>query len=142
MCIYEYINKNSENIFKCESESYNEHGEKGVSLMQGEWPYNDQHLIEHPNCVQIWKSLEGDIRNEIDYITISKRFRNAVFYYKTYPSTDWQRDHLPVMCKLAKKLQKLMKLKAMPKPQCNKLQCDSICKHPYSFKVMNKYETL
>lgn len=46
------------------------------------------------------------------------------------------------MCKLARKLQKLMILKAMPKLQCNKLQCDSICKHPYSFKFMNKFETL
>lgn len=43
---------------------------------------------EHPGRLWTWKSPGGDTRNQRDYITINKYFRNAVLHCKTYPNVD------------------------------------------------------
>ena len=57
--------------------------------------------FQHPKrrlCT--WRS-PGDIyRNQIDFILINKRFRNAVKQARTYPGADVGSDHNPLMIKM------------------------------------------
>ena len=56
----------------------------------GEYDANNQVITstwfkDHPRRRWTWKSPGGNFRNRIDYIIISKRFRNAIKYSKSYP---------------------------------------------------------
>ncbi|XP_068242189.1 craniofacial development protein 2-like [Palaemon carinicauda] len=62
-----------------------------------------------PGLLWTWKSPEDLCRNQIDYITIKKRFRNAVLDTRTYPEIDCYSDHVPVVITLRVKLNKLRK---------------------------------
>jgi len=54
----------------------------------------------HPRRLYTWKS-PGDVhRNQIDFITIKKRYRNTVKNAITYPGADMNSDHNPVVVKL------------------------------------------
>lgn len=50
------------------------------------------------------ESNTGQIRNQIDYILINKRFRNAVKSVKTYPGADVGSDHNPLIGNIELKL--------------------------------------
>lgn len=56
-----------------------------------------------------WRSPDGSINNQIDYITINSRFRNGVLSAKTYPGVDCDSDHVPVVCDMRIKLKKTIK---------------------------------
>ena len=51
-----------------------------------------------------WKSPGDSIRNQIDFIMVKDRFRNAIILVKTYPGADINSDHVPVICKVKVKL--------------------------------------
>ncbi|GFN76408.1 craniofacial development protein 2-like protein [Plakobranchus ocellatus] len=46
-----------------------------------------------------WKSPGEEIRNQIDFILLSHRFRNALLSAKSYPGADCYSDHAPVTAK-------------------------------------------
>lgn len=49
------------------------------------------------------------VRNQIDYILVRERFRNGIHGVRTYPGTDVNSDHNPVVCKINIKFKKLKK---------------------------------
>ncbi|GFO01572.1 craniofacial development protein 2-like protein [Plakobranchus ocellatus] len=51
-----------------------------------------------------WKSPGEEIRNQIDFILLSHRFRNALLSAKSYPGADCYSDHAPVNAKFKLKL--------------------------------------
>ena len=63
----------------------------------------------HPSHLWTWKSPEDICRSQIDYITISKRFRNALIQVKTYPGADNSNDHVPVIATIKLKLERISK---------------------------------
>ena len=71
----------------------------------------------HPRNLYTWKSPGDRARNQIDYITINKRFRSSIFQVKTYPSADWGVgcDHVPVVATMRLKLKKIKKTKRVRK---------------------------
>ncbi len=135
--------QDSEMIGKHGLGSRNDRGEKWV-----QWCTANCQVItntcfeEHPRRLWTWKSPGGDTKNQIDYVTINKRFRNAVLHSKTYPSADCGSDHLPVICKLKVRLRKLKKPMLTPKLQYEKLHSDEVCKQEYAVAVKNKFEAL
>ncbi|ESO08700.1 hypothetical protein HELRODRAFT_148424, partial [Helobdella robusta] len=68
----------------------------------------------HPRKKYAWKSRVDKVRNMIDYITIKRRFRNAVFKCIRYPGGDCGSDHNPVVCEIRRKLKKI-KIEVAPK---------------------------
>ena len=54
-----------------------------------------------------WKSLGDTCSNQIDYIMINERFRNAIAGLRTYPGAGCDRDHILLMGKLRINLKKL-----------------------------------
>lgn len=96
----------------------------------------------HPRRLWTWRSPGGDVKNQIDYLTINKRFRNAVQHSKTYPGADCGSDHLPVICKLKVKLQKLKKPRMPPKLQYDTLRNNTLIRQAYTEGVKNRFQCL
>ena len=75
----------------------NERGEKLI-----EWANINDMIIgntwfkHHKRRLYTWKSPDKKIRNQIDYILINKRFRNALINVKTMPGADCNSDHVPL----------------------------------------------
>lgn len=46
------------------------------------------------------ENARGDIKNQADFLRISKRVKNAVLHSVTYPNSDHRGNHLPAICKL------------------------------------------
>ena len=88
----------------------NDRGERWI-----EWCMENKQIIgntwfrNHPRHMWTWKSPGDRSRNQIDYITISKRFGNALIQVKTYPGTDCSSDHVPVIATIKLKLKKLLR---------------------------------
>ncbi|GFO19307.1 craniofacial development protein 2-like [Plakobranchus ocellatus] len=75
----------------------NERGEKLI-----EWCQANNIIVgniwfqQPPRRKWTWKSPGDETRNQIDYMMISERYRNALLLAKTYPSADCYSDHVPV----------------------------------------------
>ena len=120
----------------------NDRGERWI-----EWcTANDQVILntwfkEHPRRKYTWRSPDDRTRNQIDYITINNRFRNAVQHTKTYPGADCGSDHIPVVCSIQIKLRKLKKPRATKKLDLTALKTSSL-QQQFKIKVQNRYEEL
>lgn len=50
-------------------------------MVQDKWSGNDQHMVSRISKIYMdMKSSGGEVKNESDYITINKRFMNAVLH--------------------------------------------------------------
>lgn len=95
--------------------------------------------ISEEHTRRLWTCLAGGIKNQIVYLSIKKRFTNAVFHQKTLPSIAWiDSDHQPTICK--GNTDKIKETQAMPRLQYNKLLVISICKYLYTVAVKKKHE--
>ena len=65
-----------------------------------------------------WRSPGDTCRNQIDYIMINERFRNAITGVRTYPGADCDSDHNLLMSKLCANMRKLKRSKVKPKMKC------------------------
>src|SRR5215469_13791909 len=63
----------------------------------------------HPRHLWTWKSPGDRSQSQIDYITISKRFRNELTQVKAYNGADCSSDHVPVIATMKLKLKKIVK---------------------------------
>ena len=92
----------------------------------------------HPRHLYTWKSPGDRIRNQIDYITISKRFRNSIRQVKTYPRADCRGecDHVPVVAEMRLKLKKLKKIKNV-RQDWHILRRDEEIQYRYAVEVSN-----
>ena len=85
----------------------NERGDKWV-----EWCVENEQVIlntwyrHHPRRLWTWQSPGDHYRNQIDYVTINKRFRNVVTNTRTYPGADCNSDHVPIVVDVRLKLKK------------------------------------
>src|SRR5215469_2161866 len=80
-----------------------------------------RHHLRH---LWTWKSSGDKSRSQIDYITISKSFRNALTQVKTYPGEDCSNDYVPVIAIIKLKLKKIVKKNIIPKRQLLTLRKD------------------
>ena len=121
----------------------NERGDKWV-----EWCEENEQVIcntwfrHHPRHLWTWSSLGDQYRNQIDYVTINRRFRNSITQAKTYPGADCGSDHAPVVVNMKMKLKKIKRKKIEPRAQLRRLKDDDDLRELYSVSVKNKYEML
>ena len=121
----------------------NERGQRWVDWCNANYQIiSNTWFKAYPRRRWTWKSPGGNFRNQIDYIAISKRFRNAIKYSKSYPEADCGSDHNPVICKVIIKLRKLKKAQQTPKLQYCRLQKDQDIRNQYSIAVRNIFEVL
>ena len=79
----------------------NETGDKLIEWCTGnEQVISNTCFCNHPRRRWTWKSTGDNTRNQIDYITICKKYRSALKQAKSYPGADCGSDHVPVICVL------------------------------------------
>ena len=101
----------------------------------------NSYFQQHPRRLYTWCS-PGDIyRNQIDYILINKRCRNAVKTVKTYPGADIGSDHVPVIMTIRLRLKRLSTNRKQPRRNLEVLR-DEILRSRFSVSVSNRYEEL
>ena len=100
-------------------------------------------FMHHPRHLYTWKSPGDRARNQIDYITINKRFRNSIVQVKTYPGADCGVgcDHVPVVATMRLKLKKIKKRKRVKK-DWKLLRTDTGLREAYAVEVRNRFERL
>jgi len=69
---------------------------------------------QHKRRLYTWKSPDEQTRNQIDYILVNQRFRNAVRSCKTYPGADCNSDHNLLVTNIVCKMKTLKIPKAKP----------------------------
>ena len=120
----------------------NERGNRWV-----EWCIENEQVIlntwyrHHARQLWTWKSPGDRYRNQIDYITVNKRFRNSVCDVKTYPGADCNSDHVPLVASIRLKLKRPKKKHYKPKLDLKMLN-DVNIQSLYRLSVENKYGAL
>ncbi|GFO05200.1 craniofacial development protein 2-like protein [Plakobranchus ocellatus] len=121
----------------------NERGEKLI-----EWCQTNNIIVgntwfqQPPRRKWTWKRPGDETRNQIDYMMISKRYRNALLLAKTYPSADCYSDHVPVVGKFKLKLKKNNKPFINIKFDLAILKTNQTIREKYQISVHNKLEAL
>ena len=93
----------------------------------------------HQRHLYTWKSQGDGVRNQIDYITMNKRFRNAITQAKGYPGADCGCDHVPIVATMKVKLRTLKRKMADVKLQLDLLTSDNEYSREYSQKVSEHF---
>ena len=121
----------------------NDRGEKLI-----EWAQINQLVISNTWFKQplrwrwTWKKPGTGERKQIDYIMISKRFRNALMIAKSAPGANCYSDHIPVISHLRLKLKKRKQAKTETKRNLALLKTNLDLRQKYRIKVQNKFEAL
>ncbi|CAF1302854.1 unnamed protein product [Adineta ricciae] len=96
----------------------------------------------HPRRLWTWKGPGDRVRNQIDYIMVPNRFRNAIISSKAFPGADCGSDHVPVISEIRVKLKRLKKSKQIPKLQIQLLKNNNDVKEKFCIEVQNRFEAL
>ena len=90
----------------------NERGERLIQFCEEHNLVVTNTLFQQPpRRLYTWKSPGDIVRNQIDYILVSQRYRNSSKQVKTYPGADVNSDHNPVIAKLEIKLKNIRQFK-------------------------------
>lgn len=92
----------------------NERGDRFVEWCESwEQIIMNTYFRHHPRHLYTWKSPGDRVRNQIDYITINKRFRNSIKQVKTKPGADCGGgcDHVPVVAEMKVRVKRTKKNK-------------------------------
>lgn len=122
----------------------NERGDKWIEWCEEKGQIIINSFIRlHPRRRWTWKSPDGQYKNQIDYFTINKRFRNAITKCKTYPGADVGNrcDHVPVVAQLRLKLKKIAKAQTVVRRDWGQLKREGT-KSAFQLEVKNRFDVL
>ena len=103
-----------------DSEKRNDRGDLWV-----DWCATHEQVIMNTWFQHHQRHVDG-VRNQIDYITMNKRFRNAITQVKGYHRADCGCDHIPIVATMKVKLKTLKRKTADVKLQLDLLTADNI----------------
>ena len=121
----------------------NDRGERWI-----EWCKSNEQVImntwfELPKRrLHTWTNPAGTARNQIDYITVNSRFRNAVKRVQTYPGADCGSDHVMLAAKLIIKPRKQQQRSGIKRLDYTAFMKDEDMKQRYKSEVINRYKEL
>ena len=78
------------------------------------------------------------MRNQIDYITINKRFRNSILQVKGYHGADGGSDHVPIVTTLRMKLKMLKQKISGDKLETQLHKTDDMYREQYPKRIANQ----
>ncbi|GFR64021.1 endonuclease-reverse transcriptase [Elysia marginata] len=134
-----------------EEKSVGQHGlgirnEKGEHLL--EWCETNDLLIANicfkqpPRRKWTWKKPGDDTKNQIDYILVNDRFKNALLSAKSYPGADCFSDHVPVVAVVRLKLKKIRTQPGNIKLNIGLLKSYQDLRQRYTVTVKNRFQGL
>ena len=97
---------------------------------------------QHERYLYMWKSPGDLYRNQIDYLTVNRRYRNSVLMCKTKSSADYNSDHDILFAKLRCKLKRLHPSKRIPILDLRTLRSTPVLRKHYSIEVQNRFDEL
>nr|XP_034830054.1 craniofacial development protein 2-like [Maniola hyperantus] len=105
----------------------NDRGDRLVQFCQeNNFAVSNTYYKLPPRRLYTWRSPadtpENIVRNQIDFILISKRHRNSIKSAKTYPGADVGSDHNPVVVEIKTKLKKIRSPKRSVSMDLSKLR--------------------
>ena len=120
----------------------NERGDRLIEFCQNNNFVITNTLFKMPKRrLYTWKSpadQEGRIvRNQIDYILIRQRYKNAIISAKTYPSADIGSDHNPVVTKIRLKMKIIKRRTTNVRIDTSKLR-DPVIKQRLTEEINNR----
>ena len=92
----------------------------------------------HKRHLYTCKSPGDGVRNQIDYITINKRFLNSILQVKGYPGADGGSDNVPIVATLRMKLRMLKQKKSGDKLETQLLRTDDKDSEQYQQIITNQ----
>ena len=120
----------------------NDNGERFISFCSENGFCIGNTLFKHKNIhKKTWRSPNGSVFNEIDYICISKRWRSALQDVRTFRGADVGTDHYLVGGKLKLKLKKVDK-KAIIKPYDVKKLQEQSKRQELELEINNRFQLL
>ena len=115
----------------------NETGQRLIEFCQGNALVIANTLFQqHKRRLYTWTSLDGQHRNEIDYIFCSQRWRSSIQSAKTRLGADCGSDLEPLIAKFRSKLKKVGETTRPFRYGLNQIPCD------YSVEVRNIFKGL
>ncbi|GFS02386.1 craniofacial development protein 2-like [Elysia marginata] len=134
-----------------EEKSLGQHGlgirnERGEHLV--EWCETNDLLIANTCFKQplrrkwTWKKPGDDTKNQIDYILVNDRFKNALLSAKSYPGADCFSDHVPVVAVVRLKLKKIKTQPGNIKLNIGLLKADQDLRQRYTVAVKRRFQGL
>ena len=121
----------------------NERGERLIDWCRlNEFMVSNTWFENHPRRRYTWISPGDRTRNQIDYILVQRRFRNAIKFAKALPGADCGSDHSPVICGMKIRLRQLRKSKRQPKLLLECLKTNDKIRDQFVIDVRNKFEVL
>ena len=89
-------------------------------------------------------SLGDRYRKQINYVTINKRFRNAMTKVKTFPGADCDGncDHVPVVAVVKLKLKNVKRAKNGVRKDWSRLKTETSMKEEFELKLRDNYQAL
>jgi exonuclease III len=105
----------------------NDNGERVVNFSKRHKLFITNTWFQQRRSAQYtWRSehenVADQIRNQIDYVLVDKRFRNGILNSKTMPGADCQTDHNPVIITVKIRLQRLRKGRRVARWNISKLK--------------------
>ena len=91
---------------------------------------------QHKRRLCTWISLDGQHRNQIDYILCSQRWRSSIESAKSRPGADYDSDHEQLIAKIRLKLKKVGKTTRPLRYDVNQIPYD------YTVEVTNRFKGL
>ena len=92
----------------------------------------------HKRHIYTWKSPCDGVRNQIDYITINKRYRNYILQVKGYPGADDGSAHILIVTTHRMKMGMLKQKKAGDKLETQLLRTDDKYREQYQQRIANQ----
>ena len=120
----------------------NDNGERFLSFCNENGFCIGNTLFKHKNIhKKTWRSPNGNVFNEIDYICISKRWRSALQDVRSFRGADVGTDHYLVGGKLKLKLKKVER-KVIVKPYDVKKLQNQNKRHELELEINNRFQLL
>ena len=115
----------------------NSRGDRLLEFLEGNelWIGNTG-FKQHPRRLYTWTSPDKKTRNQIDYITIRKRWKSSMLSVKTLPGADCGSDHQLLKCKLRIKLSARKKDKKPIRYDVNEINAE------FTIKIRNRFKDL
>uniref|UniRef100_A0A4W2EJA6 Endonuclease/exonuclease/phosphatase domain-containing protein n=1 Tax=Bos indicus x Bos taurus TaxID=30522 RepID=A0A4W2EJA6_BOBOX len=114
----------------------NEAGQRLIEFCQENALVIANTLFQHKRTLYTWTSLDGQHRNQIDYILCSQRWRSSIQSTKTRPGADCGSDHELLIAKFRLKLKKVGKTNRPFRYDLNQIPYD------YTVEVRNRFKGL
>ncbi|XP_063601937.1 craniofacial development protein 2-like [Penaeus indicus] len=133
------IETDGETVGKFGLDTQNDRGERWLQWCKAnEYVLTNTWYEQHPRRLWTWRSPGDNVKNQITYIAIKKRYRGAIQQSKAYPGA----DHNPVICKLKLKLKTIKKGKVTPRMEYNALLKNENIREEYAVAVQNRFKAL